>query len=1258
MAKGRATFRMLALAGLALCVLPVGLPERIGRVIEPLRHAADPLASRQLFAQTADLLTYAARSDNVSRQPIRLLADALASWTEGSQRLFRLSGTVLIQQGTLEVRAREAVAWVDMNQYQHDKHYHLTIYAEGGIVFESGARKTIGERALIELRTTADLDARAARGQPVSGLRPNGDVVLERAETHRRRPALAVMPHVAPTQAAAWNAHSSLPSRVAPGTAARPLPDPAILQAAHIQPADSGLVLTQATGPTMPTQPLQTTQPVQPMQSQGGSITTQPGPGAVSGPGVGSAIVQPRPNPNSPPTPYGPVTSTANQPAQPVQPMQPQPVPPSAPGSPGVPADGPPPMLLQPEPLPRPQPLPGSPGQTVPPGAPGVPAMPSAPGVGQPIAGLNPSQRPIIRIQPRSSTKIEFIGQRRENDELAVLITGGVSVLILDQQRVPLADIQADRVVLWTRGTLSDVFRDINTDDGSSRDKELYLAGNVAIRTRSSQPVATPSQPIPTPGQAAPKQMSQVLRADEVYFNATRNTAIAVTGELEVRREGVPDPIIFRADELIQLSQTKFQAIRAEVLSSRLPSDPGLKVFITEATYEERMIENRNIFGLRYRALDGAFVPETRKQRIISGRNFWLEVLDVPVFYFPFVRLDADRPFGPLQSVAFTQDRIFGTQLYLTFNTFDLLGLVPPEGSRWTVDLDYLSERGPAVGTDLRYGQVVPWYLNRPRNPLTGQEQYTYFGGLRGFYINDIGEDILGGNRGGPALGREPFGFIPNLNQLPHPRDRGRLFFNDYRELPFDLTLQMQLAYISDRNFIEQFYKNEWDFGPNQETFAYLKQQRENWAWTILAEPNLDRGWITETVWLPKVEGYLLGQSIFDLFTYNLRASAGYANLRTPNAPPPPILDTEQAIHTGRFDLWQEIALPFYVGPVKVAPYGIVDLTYYTDTLGPGGTPGGLALPGDARGRFYGGGGLRASLPFSRLYPDVVSDLFDLNGIYHKLTVAGNYFAAYSDTPLSILPQLDRLNDDTTDQAIRDITPQQINLNSVNGLALSTSPIFNPQLYAIRRLVNWRTDTLDSIQVLQTDFRQRWQTKRGFPGQQHVVDWLTLDFSASIFPNSNDNFGENVAFLEYDLQWNIGDRTSFVSSGWFDPFNIGARYFNFGVNLNRTDRTSFFVGYRQTDPLLSKAVTTAVTYVFSPKYAITGSATYDFGIQQSLSNSLMFTRIGTDLTVSIGVTYNALVNNFGFTFMVVPNVIAQTANAGGGLPFNRGMANR
>jgi hypothetical protein len=212
-------------------------------------------------------------------------------------------------------------------------------------------------------------------------------------------------------------------------------------------------------------------------------------------------------------------------------------------------------------------------------------------------------------------------------------------------------------------------------------------------------------------------------------------------------------------------------------------------------------------------------------------------------------------------------------------------------------------------------------------------------------------------------------------------------------------------------------------------------------------------------------------------------------------------------------------------------------------------------------------------------------------------------------------------------------------------------------------------DTLDTIDVLQLDLRQRWQTKRGYPGQEHIIDWMTLDLSASIFPQSGrsstwpyqtyqllppgqqppppaplpnaqrDNFDEPFAFLEYNWLWNIGDRTALASTGWVDPIDNGPRVFTFGTYLNRPDRTNIYLGYRQIDPLHSKAVVASLSYVFSPKYAMTASSVYDFGTAQAVSNSLIFTRMGSDLQVSIGFTYNTLQNNFGFTFEVIPNLI-------------------
>jgi hypothetical protein len=341
----------------------------------------------------------------------------------------------------------------------------------------------------------------------------------------------------------------------------------------------------------------------------------------------------------------------------------------------------------------------------------------------------------------------------------------------------------------------------------------------------------------------------------------------------------------------------------------------------------------------------------------------------------------------------------------------------------------------------------------------------------------------------------------------------------------------------------------------------------------------------------------------------------------------------------------QQLSLPFYLGPVKVVPYGVLDLTEYTSDLA-----------GDTVGRAYGGGGVRFSMPLTRLYSDTQSSLFNLNGINHKIVLEGNAYYAQSSDPFTRFPQLDRLDDDATDQARRDFHPV-LPFFDPAGFLLQNSPQFNnPQVYAIRRLVDTRVDTLDSIEVFQADIFQRWQTKRGYPGQQHIVDFITLDVSASFFPRSDrDNFGSAVGLAEYEFVWNVGDRTSVVSTGFADP--NGARVFTIGGYLNRPDRTNLFLGYRQIDLVGSQAVTGAISYVFSPKYAMTASTVYDFGTQQALSNSLIFTRMGSDLQVSVVFTYNALQNNFGFNFEILPNALANSKKMMAGVP-NLGLLGR
>src|SRR5262249_34115998 len=153
---------------------------------------------------------------------------------------------------------------------------------------------------------------------------------------------------------------------------------------------------------------------------------------------------------------------------------------------------------------------------------------------------------------------------------------------------------------------------------------------------------------------------------------------------------------------------------------------------------------------------------------------------------------------------------------------------------------------------------------------------------------------------------------------------------------------------------------------------------------------------------------------------------------------------TTRRDNTGRFFAFEELSAPFTLGAFRIVPYAKGMAADYTSDLGtgpnldPNTNPGG----GSNLGRFWGGGGLRANLPFWRLYPDVQGELFKVCGLYHKIVLTGDYFYGRASTPFTRVPQLDRLNDDTSTQALREIKPQEPNLNGMAGVALATDPLF------------------------------------------------------------------------------------------------------------------------------------------------------------------------------------------------------------------------
>lgn len=814
-----------------------------------------------------------------------------------------------------------------------------------------------------------------------------------------------------------------------------------------------------------------------------------------------------------------------------------------------------------------------------------------------------------VRVAPSGSAPFQSITFPTGERELAWIISGGVSIYVEDVDGVGIVEIRTDRAVIWTQSTDGQkLITGLSRGDATDQRIEVYLEGHVQIR---QQTVRGPQS-----------GTERLLEADQAYYDIARNVALLTNAEVTASQPGIREPIHLRAQEIRQVAPDRFEASNARIFASRLPSDPGLAVNAVEASLEIRETPVRGLFsGPRVNPRTGE--PLTTTELWTIARGVHVEVEGVPVLPLPYVEGDLKDPLGPLERIHLGSSRYAGFRIGAGWDLFALLGLDKPPQTRWLLDTEYLTKRGPALGSE---------FESRGDN-LLGMAG-TYDTRLRAWLLHDRAEqDILGPNR-------EP----------TVPKDfRGRLWMQHRQDFDDYLSFLLQVGYQSDRNVLEEFFKREFD-ETNQQTFAQLRYQRDHYAFTLLAQPNI-RNWVNETEWLPRGDAQLIGQSLFnDWLTYSIKGSAAYARAHVTRdipgsffttpipdefarvRPLPPSSDFPHfaGISLGRFDVLQELSLPLGLGPFKVVPYGILDVTHYTE-----------ALDGDAATRVWGGGGVRASVPFTRVYPDVCSTLFNVRGIAHKIVFEADYRYLQSTVDFRRLPELDRLDDDATDQSRRDLRAFRLS-NFAPGTRqfdLATNPRYDPQLYAIRKGIDASVEARDDLQVLTLGIHQRLQTKRGLPGREHIVDWMTLDLSASFFPDADrDNFGHSVAFLQYDYAWNVGDRTMLVSTGWVDPFADGARAFSAGVFLDRPEHMSLYLGFRKIDPIGSEAIIASTTYVFSPKYAMTLTSSYDFGEHQSLGNSIVVTRIGSDLQISLGFHYDPFRDSVGFSLELLPAI--------------------
>jgi hypothetical protein len=791
------------------------------------------------------------------------------------------------------------------------------------------------------------------------------------------------------------------------------------------------------------------------------------------------------------------------------------------------------------------------------------------------------------RFTPRS-----FVDPER--NERLVLITQGVQIIIRGIDALGTVSIEADRVVTWVPGgAISELGQTFGEGEGPL---ELYLEGNIVFR-----------------------QGDRVIYADRMYYNVRQEYGVVLNAELLTPVPEYQGLLRLRAEVLQQVNRQHFEAYNAALTSSRI----GVPRYWFQA-------QNVSIDDIQTPLMDpftnqplvdpasGELAVE--HQYLATSRSNFVYLAGVPVFYWPVIATDLSKPTYYLDSLRVKSDGVFGTQFFFDWDLYQLLGIEGPPGTRWSLSTDYLSDRGPALGTNFQYeGDDLL---------LPGR----YRGFIDAWGIYDEGLDNLGRDR---------------LAIEPETDFRGRVLAQHRQWLPGGWDLLGQFGVISDRNFLEQYYELEWDTLKDQITGLELRRLNENRSWSIAADVRLN-DFFTQTQQLPRIDHFWLGQPLlFDRLTWFEHTTVGYLDLQPATPPESPLelakwspLPWEADRQGVRAATRQEIDLPLEVGPTRFVPYLLGEAAYWGDDL-----------TGEDVMRTYYQAGVRASTPVWRADPTVNSELFNLRGLSHKISYEAEAFFSEASEDLGRFPLYEPLDDDVT-EAFR----RRMAVNTFNQPVGTFVPLrFDERTYALRRNlqgnVTGPTEIADDLTELRVGINQRWQTKRGLPGQERIIDWIVLDLGAVYFPQpERDNFGEELGLIDYDFQWHVGDRLTLLSDGFYDVFSQGLRQTTVAALLNRPQYGSLYVGVRSTEgPITSNIVAGSLSYRMSDKWIGTAGASWDLSSAGNIGQNVALTRIGESFLMRVGFNYDASRENFGVSLGLEPRFLpsARLGRVGG-----------
>ncbi|MEM9167141.1 MAG: hypothetical protein AAGB48_08975 [Planctomycetota bacterium] len=624
---------------------------------------------------------------------------------------------------------------------------------------------------------------------------------------------------------------------------------------------------------------------------------------------------------------------------------------------------------------------------------------------------------------------------------------------------------------------------------------------------------------------------------------------------------------------------------------------PNLSLGVSEVTIT-RVDEPDGEGGLR----------ETSK---LDAQHITLRAGTIPLAYLPRFRGDPEKV--PLRDLRFVTSTDSGEEIRTRWDLFALLGRESPDGFSVNLLADALLDRGGAAGI------------------RAGWDRGKHEGGILTYWVfDDTGTDVL---TTGARVERDG-------------ETRGIVRGENRTRLDSVWTLFTEIAHVTDAAFTDAFFEDIAETGRAFQTRARLRRLEGNTAFWLEASGQIDD--FVPNEYLIQSDGYSVERypeasytRLTDdliparpgLLTYSSESRIGFLRLQLIDATASEFglntnfraqralgIDADQTVADGlraqgfdesprfRFDTRHEVSAQLNAGPVQVTPFAVGRFTAYDDDFsqfGPG--------TGDAA-RWWAGFGMTLSTVIQRVYNGVYSQAFDVDRLRHVIRPSFTIFQADGTVDQNELPTYDE---------------------SVESIAEGT--------------------------VYRFGVEQTFQTKRGGPGRQYSVDYITLDAE---FVLTGDNVDRESSIVRYDPSrpelsrlgdamtlagtWQATDAVALVGGMIYDFDNSVTSVATGGVVFQNTPTLSTFLRYRRLEDQDSTLLSTGADYDLSDKYTVNTVVTFDADESDFESVRLEVLRDFQSAVFGANLAYNntSETTNVGVVFQPLGRGVAERIGVG------------